>query len=100
MIVTVFRSRVKPEVQQEYMQWVSRMRALGTQMPGFISHKVFAAEDGERVAIVEFESEETQRAWRLHPEHVDAQKKGRKDFYVECRVQVCEVLRDTGLPKK
>lgn len=82
------------------MQWVGRMRALAKEMPGFISHKVFAAEDGERVAIVEFESEEAQRAWRLHPEHVDAQKKGRKDFYVEYRVQVCSVLRDTGLPKQ
>ena len=48
MIVTVFRSRVKPEVQQEYMQWVGRMKALAKEMPGFISHKVFAAEDGER----------------------------------------------------
>jgi heme-degrading monooxygenase HmoA len=76
------------------------MRALAKEMPGFISHKVFVAEDGERVAIVEFESEEAQRAWRLHPEHVDAQKKGRKDFYVEYRVQVCGVLRDTGLPRK
>ena len=100
MIVTVFRSRVKPEVQQEYMQWASRMSALAKEMPGYISHKGFVAEDGEKVTIVEFESVEAQRAWSLHPEHVDAKKKGRKDFYVEYRVQVCEVLRDTGLPKK
>ncbi len=100
MIVTVFRSRVKPEVQQEYMQWASRMSALATQMPGYISHKGFVAEDGEKVTIVEFESVEAQRAWSLHPEHLEAKKKGRKDFYVEYRVQVCEVLRDTGLPKK
>ena len=100
MIVTVFRSRVKPEVQQEYMQWAGRMSALAKEMPGYISHKGFVAEDGEKVTIVEFESEETQRAWSVHPEHVDAKKKGRKDFYIEYRVQVCEVLRDTGLPKK
>ena len=100
MIVTVFRSRVKPEVQQEYMQWASRMSALAKEMPGYISHKGFIGEDGEKVTIVEFESEETQRAWALHPEHVDAKKKGRKDFYVEYRVQVCSVLRDTGLPKR
>ena len=25
MIVTVFRSRVKPEVQQDYVQWANRM---------------------------------------------------------------------------
>ncbi len=100
MIVTVFRSRVRAEVQEEYMQWVGRMRALATEMPGFVSHKAFVAEDGERVAIVEFESEDAQRAWRLHPEHVAAQKKGRNDFYVEYRVQVCRVLRDTGMPGK
>ena len=100
MIVTVFRSRVKPEVQQEYMQWAGRMNALAKEMPGYISHKGFVAEDGEKVTIVEFESAEAQRAWSLHPEHVDAKKKGRKDFYVEYRVQVCEVLRDTGLRKK
>ena len=100
MLITVFRARVKPELQAEYMPWVARMKTLAMTMPGFISHKAFAAEDGERVAIVEFESEETQRAWRMHPEHIEAQKKGRKDFYIEYRVQVCEVLRDTGMPKK
>lgn len=98
MILTVFRSRVKPEIQPEYMQWVGRMTALAKEMPGFISHKVFVAHDGERVAIVEFESEEAQRAWRLHPEHIDAQRKGRNDFYVAYRVQVCRVLRDSGSP--
>ena len=100
MMVTVFRARVKPEVQEEYMQWVGCMKALAKEMPGFISHKVFAAEDGERVAIVEFESEEAQRAWRLHPEHVDAQKKGRQDFYLEYRIQVCQVQRESEYPKK
>ena len=100
MILTVFRARVKPEVQEEYLQWVGRMKALAKQMPGFISHKAFAAEDGERVAIVEFESEEAQRAWRLHPEHVDAQKKGRQDFYLEYRIQVCQVGRESAFPKK
>ena len=100
MILTVFRARVKPEVQEEYMQWVGRMKALAKQMPGFISHKAFAAEDGERVAIVEFESEEAQRAWRLHPEHVVAQKKGRQDFYLEYRIQVCQVQRESAFPTK
>ena len=100
MIVTVFHSRVKPEVQQDYVQWANRMSALAKEMPGYVSHKGFVAEDGERVTIVEFESHEAQRAGSLHPEHVDAKKKGRKDFYVEYRVQICEVVRDTGSPKK
>ncbi|HXZ54699.1 MAG TPA: antibiotic biosynthesis monooxygenase [Burkholderiales bacterium] len=100
MIVTVFRSRVKPGLQQDYIEWVGRMSALARTMPGYISHKGFVAEDGERVTIVEFDSEEAQRAWARHPEHIEAQKKGRQDFYLEYRIQVCQVQRDNAFPKR
>ena len=100
MIVTVFRSRVRPEVQQDYVQWVGRMNALAKEMPGYVSHKGFVAEDGERVTIVEFESEAAHRAWAVHPEHIAAQKKGRQDFYLEYRIQVCQVQRENAFPKR
>ena len=99
MILTVFRSRVKPEARDEYARWAARMSEIARSMPGYISHKGFVADDGERVTIVEFESEEAQRAWAVHPEHVEAKKKGRKDFYLEYRVQVCRVERDSIFPK-
>jgi heme-degrading monooxygenase HmoA len=96
MILTVFRSRVKPESQEEYGRWAARMSELAVKMPGYVSHKGFVAEDGERVTIVEFESEETQRAWSLLPEHVEAKKKGRSSFYEEYRIQICTVQRDSS----
>jgi heme-degrading monooxygenase HmoA len=95
MIVTVFRSRLKPETAAEYKEWAARMNALAVTMPGYISHKGFTAEDGERVTIVEFENEEAQRAWSRHPEHVQAKIKGKKEFYSEYRIQVCTVVRDS-----
>jgi heme-degrading monooxygenase HmoA len=100
MVITVFRSRVRPEAQEEYSRWAARMSELARSMPGYISHKGFVAEDGERVTLVEFESEEAQRAWAVHAEHVDAKKKGRKDFYSEYRVQVCTLQRESAYPKK
>src|ERR1700693_934782 len=100
MVITVCRSRVRPEAQEEYARWAARMSELARQMPGYISHKGFVADDGERVTIVEFESEEAQRAWSLHPEHVEAKKKGRSSFYLEYRVQVCSVQRDSAFPKQ
>jgi len=99
MIITVFRSRLKPGVQEEYGKWAGRMSELARKMPGYISHKIFVAEDGERVTIIEFESEETQRAWSMHGEHVEAKKKGRASFYTEYRLQNCAVQRDTSFPK-
>jgi heme-degrading monooxygenase HmoA len=94
MIVTVFRSRLKPGVDDAYLPMADRMDALARTMPGYISHKRFTAEDGERVTIVEFESEEAVRAWRHHPEHKAAQAKGREAFYAVYRIQVFEVLRE------
>jgi antibiotic biosynthesis monooxygenase (ABM) superfamily enzyme len=56
MIVTVFRTRMNPGMQDEYGPMASRMSELVRANPGYISHKGFVAEDGERVTIVEFES--------------------------------------------
>jgi len=67
-------------------------------MPGYISHKGFVADDGERVTLVEFESEEAQRAWAVQREHVEAKKKGRSSFYQEYRIQVCSVQRESSFP--
>src|SRR5215831_12387252 len=93
MIVTVFRSRLMPGVRDEYVALATRMSELAATIPGYISHKGFFADDGERVTIVEFESEQAMRAWRMHPEHIAAQRKGRQSYYSEYHIQVCEVLR-------
>jgi heme-degrading monooxygenase HmoA len=100
MIVTVFRSRLNPETQEEYAQWAARMSELAKTIPGYVSHKGFTAPDGERVTIVEFESEAGMRAWATHPEHVEAKKKGRSSFFTEYRVQICSVQRDSAFPRK
>ncbi len=100
MIVTVFRSRLNEEVRSEYLQWAGRMSQLAATMPGYISHKGFTAEDGERLTLVEFQSEEGMRAWATHPEHVQAKKMGRRSFFSEYRVQICTLVRDSKFPEK
>jgi heme-degrading monooxygenase HmoA len=94
MIVTVFRSRLMPDARDDYLALVDRMAELAASMPGYISHKGFFAEDGERCTIVEFESEEAQRAWRMNPEHREAQRKARDIYYATYSVQICEVKRE------
>ena len=99
MVVTIFRNRLKPGAQDEYLEWAARMSELAASMPGYLSHKVFVAEDGERATLVEFESEEAQRAWAEHPQHREAQRKGRKDFYSEYRLIVCTAVSDRRYPR-
>jgi heme-degrading monooxygenase HmoA len=96
MIVTVFRSRLLPGVREDYLALVGRMAAIAATIPGYVSHKGFFADDGERVTIVEFETEEGMRAWRMHPEHRQAQRKARQIYYSEYHIQVCELKRESN----
>jgi len=97
MVITIFRSRLRPDNQEAYQHTADRMHELAQTMPGFVSIKTFTATDGERVSIVEFESEETHNAWRRHPEHQEAQRMGRELFYSEFQVQVCKLERVYGM---
>lgn len=81
------------------MQWAARMSELAKAMPGYISHKTFIAQDGERCTIAEFDNEEHLRAWSTHPEHVEAKKKGRASFYSEYDIKVCTMQRSHTFPK-
>jgi len=94
MILTVFRSRLRPGARQEYESMAAGISELAKAIPGYISHKGFVAEDGERVTIVEFESEEALREWRIHPEHAKAKRHGIARFFSDYRFQICTVLRD------
>jgi heme-degrading monooxygenase HmoA len=100
MIVTVFRSRLRPGVRDEYVAMVEKIAAIAATMPGYISHKGFFADDGERVTIVEFEHEEGLRAWRTNPEHRAAQMLARTKYYTEYHVQVCQLDRESKFKAK
>ena len=95
MVVIVFRARMRPGVEQDYIKVGMHMTELAQKMPGYISQKSFAAEDGEWVTIVEFESHEKLRAWREHPEHRAAQQRGRDEFYSEYHIQICTLERES-----
>ena len=93
-VLVVFRNRLRSESADDYAAEAATIGALAATQPGIISVKTFAAVDGERVTLAEFDSEEAVAAWRSHPRHREAQQKGRSDFYAEYRLQVCDVLRE------
>ena len=58
MPVVVFRSRLRPETAEEFRKLLPHMLELARSIPGFVSYKAFEADDGERVSIIEFETDE------------------------------------------
>jgi heme-degrading monooxygenase HmoA len=98
LVIAIFRSRVRPESLDAYLEYADEMADIARSMPGFISWKAYFAEDGERLSFHEWESEECLRAWREHPQHVAAQRRGRADFYEEYTLYVCSSPRESRYP--
>jgi heme-degrading monooxygenase HmoA len=93
-VVTVFRTRLRPGVEQELGEMGVHLAALASSMPGFLSYKDYGAEDGEFVTIVEFDTVEHLAAWRKHPDHMEAQKAGRERLFSWYHIQVCLTERE------
>jgi heme-degrading monooxygenase HmoA len=101
MMVVVFRARRTAQGDgEEYMTQLKRMSDLATRMPGYISHKPYVAEDGERLTLFEWDSADTLRAWATHPEHVPVKQLGRQNFYTEYHLQVCELVRESRFTRQ
>ncbi|WP_372735925.1 antibiotic biosynthesis monooxygenase [Nocardioides sp.] len=91
-VVTVFRSRLRPDADG-YADHADQMDALASAMPGYLEHKSFTAEDGERVTVVTFADRAAHDAWGSHPEHRVAQRAGVEAYYEEYSISVGSVER-------
>ena len=82
MYLVVFRNRKRADIDAAaYAEDAAAMEALAAQQPGYISFKSYAAEDGEVVALSEWEDEASARAWGRQEEHWRVQQKSRKRYY-------------------
>ncbi len=89
-IVTVFRSRLRPEARPAYAEDAPLVLELAGSMPGFVDAKGFVADDGELVTLVTFADLAAHEAWRDHPEHRAAQRRGIDAYYATYSIQVGE----------
>ena len=94
-VMTVFRSRLRADADA-YPEHAARISALARTMPGYVEHKVFVAEDGERVTLVRFADRASHEAWARHADHRAAQRAGIEDYYEEYSIAVGAVDRATA----
>lgn len=94
-VFTVFRSRLRDDITDEYGELASELEDMARQSPGFVDYTSLTAQDGEHVSIVVFETPEAQAAWRNNLDHRHAQQRGRDRFYEWYEVSVCQEMRTT-----
>jgi heme-degrading monooxygenase HmoA len=93
MVVVVFRIALRADLDvAAYESLATRMVELVSSSPGFVGMD-YAPTDGGELLIARFESSEALQAWRDHPEHREAQERGRNEFFEHYRIEVCEEVR-------
>jgi len=91
MFLVVFRNRKRADIDEAaYGEAADLMEEMARQQPGFLSFKSYAAEDGEVIALSEWEDENAALAWRRVAEHSAAQSRGRSDFYEDYTLFACK----------
>ena len=90
MFLVVFRNRKRPDIDAAaYGAEADLMETMAREQPGFISFKSYSADDGEVIALSEWEDENAALAWRRVAEHSAAQSRGRSEFYEDSTLFAC-----------
>jgi heme-degrading monooxygenase HmoA len=91
MFLVVFRNRKRPGMDAAaYAADAARMEELARAMPGYRAFKSYTADDGEVVAISEWDDAEAARGWGRHVEHSAVQGRGRSDYYASYTLFACD----------
>ncbi|OYX65749.1 MAG: polysaccharide biosynthesis protein [Sphingomonadales bacterium 32-64-17] len=91
MFLVVFRNRKRADIDQAaYAAEAERMEQMARDQPGFLSFKGYTADDGEVIALSEWESEEAARGWGRVAEHRAAQLRGREAYYESYTLFACD----------
>lgn len=94
-VAVIFTSRRTSAHTREYIETAARMNELAAQQPGYVDIvSVHNPETGEGITVSFFVDEAAALAWKQHPEHLEAQRRGIEAFYSEYRIWVADVTRD------
>ena len=90
MYLVVFRNRKRGDIDvAAYDAESDRMEALARVQPGYRSFKSYVAEDGETIALSEWDDEASARGWGREAEHEVAQTNGRERYYASYTLFAC-----------
>lgn len=91
MYVVIFRAKIRG-LDEDYSVTADRMRELAFEAFGCLDFQS-VTEGSSEVTLSYWPSEEAIHAWRMHPEHVAAQKLGRERWYESYSVEIAQVSR-------
>ena len=93
--VAIFASQ-RIGVDADFGVMVERMSEVAQKQPGFLGMDSAEGGDGIGIVVSYWEDGESIRRWKLHLEHLQAQKLGREHWFKRYQVRVGRVERAYG----
>ncbi len=81
---------------QGYQKTADRMLELVQQQPGYLGHDS-ARSDGLGITVSYWKDLDSIKAWKKHPEHLEAQRLGKEKWYSTYSTKICKVEREYRL---
>lgn len=91
--VVVFTNQHRNTGDGAYYAMADEMQALAKTMPGYLGFESARGEDGFGFAISYWESEEAIQNWKRQADHLNAQRRGRAEWYDDYVVRIAKVER-------
>ena len=93
-VVVVFHSRRTAEDAAAYADMAERMDSLAREQPGFLGvRSVRDPQTGEGITVSYWRDDASARAWKQNADHLEAQRRGREEWYVDYSTVVASVDR-------
>ncbi|GHG13959.1 MULTISPECIES: antibiotic biosynthesis monooxygenase family protein [Amycolatopsis] len=83
-----------------YAEMDARMGELGRAQPGYLGRESKTDPDGHELTVLYYRDAESIAAWKRHPEHREAQRRGREEWYAGYHIEVARVERAYGFERE
>lgn len=91
----VIFTNLRTEIEEGYEEMALEMVRLAKLQPGYLGHE--SVREGLGITISYWESVEAIQRWKLHTNHLLAQKYGQEKWYASYKTRIARVERDYGM---
>ncbi|MGW3997703.1 antibiotic biosynthesis monooxygenase family protein [Amycolatopsis sp. NPDC004772] len=96
----IITSELDPAKLDGYPETDARMGELGRAHPGYLGRESRTDPEGRELTVLYYRDAESIAAWKQHPEHLEAQRRGREQWYAGYHIEVARVERAYGFERE
>ena len=89
----IFKTKRQLPMPEEYTLLSKKLLEMAQGLPGFLTIESVADAQGNGISVSYWASLEAIQSWKEVPVHLDAQSEGKKRWYEDYSVEICEVIR-------